>query len=125
MKAEIYRQIKTTILISVDGVDFPIGTLGAIVETYFDPEGYAVDLAVVDPQLVGGFQYHHVILSPEQFELVQRNTEQEKFPEDHLSEKEDRGLAKLISEVKNDELLSKSEALAYLQFLKNDSSDNS
>ncbi|MBW4514945.1 MAG: hypothetical protein KME11_06940 [Timaviella obliquedivisa GSE-PSE-MK23-08B] len=44
------------------------GTLGAIVECYQNPECYAVDLAIPDDSLVGGFAYENVILFPSQFE---------------------------------------------------------
>jgi hypothetical protein len=38
------------------------------VECYNEPqEGYAVDLAIPDPSLIGGFDYENVILYPEQF----------------------------------------------------------
>ena len=70
MKANIYDQIKTSVPITADGVIFLEGTLGTVVESYCNPEGYAVDLAIPDSQLVGGFRYHNVILFPEQFELL-------------------------------------------------------
>lgn len=59
-------------LVDVNG-DFserliPKGTRGTVVECYHDPqEGYAVDLAIPDPSLVGGSDYENVILYPEQF----------------------------------------------------------
>jgi len=46
------------------------GTIGTVVECYEDPEGYAVDLAIPDETLVGGFSYENVILRPDQFEVV-------------------------------------------------------
>lgn len=72
MKAEIYSQIKTLVPISVDGIDFPKDTLGAVIEAYSNPEGYAVDLAIPDNQLVGGFWYYNVILTPEQFAVMKK-----------------------------------------------------
>ncbi|GFE70851.1 hypothetical protein [Chroococcus sp. FPU101] len=70
MKAEIYDPIKTLAPISTDGINFPEGTLGTVVEAYTNPEGYAVDLAIPDNKLVGGFRYYNVILKPEQFRLI-------------------------------------------------------
>jgi hypothetical protein len=48
----------------------PAGTYGAIVERYEDPEGYAVDLGIPTPDLVGGFEYDNVVLRPGQFVFV-------------------------------------------------------
>lgn len=72
MKAEIYSKIKTLVPITADGIKFSEGTLGAVVESYSNPEGYAVDLAIPDNKLVGGFRYHNVILTPEQFTVVEQ-----------------------------------------------------
>lgn len=69
MKAETSSQIKTSVSITVDGINFPEGTLGAVVEAYSNPEGYTVDLAIPDDKLVGSFRYYNVILTPEQFEV--------------------------------------------------------
>lgn len=53
----------------------PGGTQGSIVECYSDPtEGYAVDLAVPDLSLVGGFRYFNLILFPDQFEVIDPET---------------------------------------------------
>jgi hypothetical protein len=46
------------------------GTLGAIVECYQNPECYAVDLAIPDAALAGGFAYENVVLFPGQFKVV-------------------------------------------------------
>ena len=42
-----------------------------IVEAYDSPtEGYAVDLAIPDDELAGGYAYENVVLFPDQFEVV-------------------------------------------------------
>ena len=48
----------------------PKNTMGTVVECYENPEGYAVDLAIPNSQLVGDFEYVNVILNPGQFALV-------------------------------------------------------
>jgi hypothetical protein len=73
MKAKTDDEIVT--LVDVEG-DFndhmiPGGTRGVVVECYETPtEGYAVDLAVPDESLVGGYSWENVILYPDQFEVV-------------------------------------------------------
>lgn len=44
--------------------------MGTIVECYENPEVYAMDLAIPNERLVGGFEYENVILSPKQFVVV-------------------------------------------------------
>jgi hypothetical protein len=52
-------------------ITIPKGTEGVVVECYSTPkEGYAVDLAIPDERLVGGYQYENVILEPDQFEVI-------------------------------------------------------
>ncbi|MBD2776321.1 hypothetical protein [Iningainema tapete] len=70
MKAK-YDQIKTLVEVQADFSDQIISknTLGTVVECYENPEGYAVDLAIPNQKLVGGFEYVNVILSPDQFAL--------------------------------------------------------
>ncbi|MEM9272435.1 MAG: hypothetical protein AAGA80_05655 [Cyanobacteria bacterium P01_F01_bin.143] len=72
MKANIYDAIITLVDVSTDFGKRIIskGTQGTIVECYENPEGYAVDLAIPDDKLVGGFDYENVILTPEKFELI-------------------------------------------------------
>jgi hypothetical protein len=55
-----------------DGLVYPAGTLGGIVEVWHDPERYCVDLAVPDDTLVGGSRYDNVVLRPAQFTVVRR-----------------------------------------------------
>lgn len=58
------------------GCLIPKGTRGTVVECYNDPqEGYAVDLAILDPSLVSGFDYDNVILYPEQFVVDEENNQ--------------------------------------------------
>ncbi|WP_181280723.1 hypothetical protein [Aphanothece hegewaldii] len=51
MKANIYAQIKTIVPLEIDYINFPEGTLGAVVEVYTNPERYAVDLAIPDEHI--------------------------------------------------------------------------
>ncbi|NJO60861.1 MAG: hypothetical protein HC836_22170 [Richelia sp. RM2_1_2] len=48
----------------------PRGTRGIVVESYKEPECYAVDLAIPNENLVGGFSYENIILLPNQFKVV-------------------------------------------------------
>lgn len=72
MKAELYNQIKMLVEVKADFSNRFIskGILGMVVECYEDPEGYAVDLAIPNEKLLGGFEYENVILSPDQFAVV-------------------------------------------------------
>ena len=80
MKVSLYDQIKTVVNVKADfsthetsdedNSAIPKGTLGTVVECYENPEGYAVDIAIPDERLVGGFFYTNVILSADQFEVV-------------------------------------------------------
>jgi hypothetical protein len=72
MKANLYDGIITLIDISSHRHKqiIPQGTKGTIVECYNNPEGYSVDLAIPDTRWVGGFDYENVILTPEQFTIV-------------------------------------------------------
>lgn len=84
MKVSLYDQIKTLMDVQADfsthetsdkdNSVIPKGALGTIVECYENPEGYAVDIAIPDERLVGGFFYTNVILSPDQFEVVSTAT---------------------------------------------------
>ncbi|HEY9704437.1 MAG TPA: hypothetical protein V6C58_18455 [Allocoleopsis sp.] len=72
MKAKINDSIQTLIAINAEFSDLiiPKGTIGAVVECYENPEGYAIDLMIPNPQIIGGFTYENVILSPEQFIVI-------------------------------------------------------
>jgi hypothetical protein len=72
MKANLYDGIITLVDVYIDFSKrmIPKGTQGTIVECYENPEGYAVDLAIPDRKWVGGFDYENVILTPDQFEIV-------------------------------------------------------
>jgi hypothetical protein len=72
MKATPDDEIRTVVDVLADFSDrvIPAGTEGVIVESYEDPEGYAVDLAIEDDTLVGGYAYENVILKPDQFLVV-------------------------------------------------------
>lgn len=73
MKAKLYDQIKTTVDVKADFSEqlIPQNTFGTILECYENPEGYAVDIAIPNTNLVGDVEYVNVILSPEQFVLVE------------------------------------------------------
>lgn len=73
MKASVYDKIKLLMDVQSEFSDqaFPRGTIGTIVECYEKPkEGYAVDVALPDGNLVGVFDYDNVILYPDQFEII-------------------------------------------------------
>lgn len=72
MKANVDAKIETLVNVPSDFSDriIPRGTQGVIVEQYNNPEGYAVDLAIPDKSLVGGFTFENVILHPDQFKVV-------------------------------------------------------
>ena len=72
MKAKLYAQIRTLVEVEADFCNqvIPKETLGTVVECYENPEGYAVDLTIPNERLVGGFKYENVILSPDQFAIV-------------------------------------------------------
>jgi len=72
MKAQLYDKIKTLTSIHSDfnSTVFPENTEGVIVECYENPEGYAVDIALPNIDLVGGLEYTNVIVMPEQFQVV-------------------------------------------------------
>ncbi|MHC5597369.1 MAG: hypothetical protein ACYTXC_15750 [Nostoc sp.] len=72
MKAKLYDQIKTLAQVQPDFADqiIPKNTLGTIVECYENPEGYAVDIAIPNQKLIGSYEYVNVILTADQFVLV-------------------------------------------------------
>ena len=77
MKAQIYDLIQLIDTIKSDFSDrsIPSGTIGTIVECYEQPEeGYAVDLAIPDPQSITGFDYENVVLTPKQFIVLESST---------------------------------------------------
>jgi hypothetical protein len=77
MKASVNDQVITLQSVVSDFTNrvIPRGTLGTVVERYEHPtEGYAVDLAVPDDELVGGFRYENIILQPDQFDVVTADT---------------------------------------------------
>ncbi len=84
LTVSLYDQIKTLVDIQSDfstretsdkdNIVIPKGTLGTVVESYENSEGYAVDIAIPEEKLVGGFFYKNVILSPDQFEVVSTTT---------------------------------------------------
>jgi len=77
MKAKQYDAIRTTVTVESDaqnGVTYPPGTDGTVVEAYERPaEGYAVDLVI--PGIAATRRYDHVVLTPEQFEVTERSGE--------------------------------------------------
>lgn len=72
MKATVNDSIQTVTEISAEFSDaiLPKGTIGTVVECYEHPEGYAVDLMIPNPEIIGGFTYENVILSPQQFRVI-------------------------------------------------------
>jgi RNA-splicing ligase RtcB len=72
MNHQLHQRIETIEEIQSEFTDRSIapGTVGAIVECYQNPECYAVDLAIPDASLAGGFAYENVVLFPVQFQVV-------------------------------------------------------
>jgi hypothetical protein len=78
VKAHEWDVIRTLVPVESDFEDrtYDPGIIGDVVEAYADPERYAVDLAIPDDSLVGGYRYDNVVLLPDQFVVVQRHAEQ-------------------------------------------------
>jgi hypothetical protein len=76
MKPKLYDAIRILLDISADfdhqNRIIPKGTEGTVVECYENPDMCAIDLAIPNERLIGGFEYENVILSPEQFVVVDR-----------------------------------------------------
>lgn len=73
MKAAVDDRVELLVDVPSDFSDvvIPKGTPGSVMEVYDTPrEGYAVDVAIPDGSLVGGFRYDNVILRPEQFRVL-------------------------------------------------------
>jgi hypothetical protein len=70
--ADVENAIRTIVGLSAEfsGRHIPSGSYGTIVEKYDRPEGYAVDVVVSRTDLVGGYSFENVILTPDQFEIV-------------------------------------------------------
>ncbi|MGB0387366.1 MAG: hypothetical protein ACPGWR_21305 [Ardenticatenaceae bacterium] len=68
-KIAVNTKIQTIVDVESDFSDqtIPAGTMGTVVECYENPTGYAVDLAIPNHDLVGGYYYENVILMPAQF----------------------------------------------------------
>lgn len=68
----INSRIQTLIDIESDFSDrvIPKGSVGIVIECYKNPEGYAVDIAIPDDTLAGGFTYENVILTPSQLVVL-------------------------------------------------------
>jgi hypothetical protein len=78
MKAQLYDQIQTLVELQAEFSDctIPQGTLGTVIECYTLPEeGYAVDLALPNPALIGSSTYENVILKPDQFIVCAQPTQ--------------------------------------------------
>jgi hypothetical protein len=72
---EIYDSIRTVVDLDFRKRRIPAGTEGTIVEVYRDPEGYAVDLAIPCPELVGDYAYENITLTPDQFVVTRPYSE--------------------------------------------------
>ena len=73
MKARVNQQVRTLVPVFAEfsSRTIPQGSTGTIVECFEQPEGYAVDLVIPAPELVGGVTYENVVLVPDQFEVVE------------------------------------------------------
>ncbi|MGB3403598.1 MAG: DUF4926 domain-containing protein [Microcoleaceae cyanobacterium] len=82
MKAQVYDRIQTVIEIQIkfSQRSIPQGTIGTIVDCYQYPkESYSVDLTIPDSTVSGGFDYENIILSREQFIVVNNTPEAEQL----------------------------------------------
>ena len=72
MKAKVDDQIRTLVDVPTGATHriIPAGTEGGIIESYENPEGYAVDVALPDETQFTGYSYDNVILYPDQFVVV-------------------------------------------------------
>jgi hypothetical protein len=70
--AEVDNAIRTLVEIPADFSDrrIPAGAYGTIIEKYDEPEGYIVDVVVARPDVVGGYSFENVVLTPDKFEVV-------------------------------------------------------
>lgn len=87
MKANLYDFVKTSTQVQSDFKPetlIPAGAIGTVVECYTQPEGYAVDLAIPNEQLVGGYEYHNVVLLPQQFVVIDKIEASEKIATHNL-----------------------------------------
>jgi len=63
----------------------PAGTIGTVVEYYENTECYAIDAAIPDENLTGGFAYENVILTPAQFIVIGINRFRNKAEESFMN----------------------------------------
>ncbi len=77
MKAMQGDIIRTLVPISSEFQDsvYPPGLCGDVIEVYEDPEACAVDLAIPDADVDGGYRYDNVILRGGDFSVVMRQIE--------------------------------------------------
>ena len=69
---QINSKIQTLVAVESDFSEqiIPKGSVGIVVEGYENPEGYAVDIPIPDERFVGDFTYENVILTPDQFMVL-------------------------------------------------------
>jgi hypothetical protein len=86
--AEVRQAVKTVtdVTSGFTGARIPAGTYGVIVEKYNQPEGYAVDLGIPSPDLVGGYEFDNVALEPDEFVVVDRFPPSPYLPKDSSEE---------------------------------------
>lgn len=68
----VNSMIQTLVDVKSDFSEYviPKGSIGRIVECYDKPAGCAVDIPIPDDRLVGGCRYENVMLSPDQFVVL-------------------------------------------------------
>lgn len=69
---QIHTKIQTRVDIESDFSDrmIPKGSIGMVVECYEHPVGYAVDIPIPDENLASHLTYENVILTPDQFVVL-------------------------------------------------------
>jgi hypothetical protein len=75
MKAMTDSTIRTIVEIQGEHLIqvIPVGTEGTTIENYENPEAYAVDIALPDPENDDEFLYDNLYLYPKQFEVVKKD----------------------------------------------------
>lgn len=76
MKARMYDLVRSLIAVKADFGSqriIPAGSMGTVVYCYDEPEAYAVDLEIPDPRQSSGRDFENVVLTADQFEVVERH----------------------------------------------------
>lgn len=76
MKARMYDLVRSLVPVQSDFGSpriIPAGSTGTVVYCYDEPEAYAVDLEIPNLARSSGRDFENVVLTPDQFEVVERH----------------------------------------------------